>query len=332
MTIRNFQNQTLWTGDNLPIMMGINSETIDLIYLDPPFQSNSNYSAPIGSVSAGAGFQDTWDIDDIDWAGYDLVRRRKPMIFDMILASRKIYGDNMMCYLIYMTPRLMEMHRLLKPTGSIYLHCDNHASHYLKLIMDGLFGKENFLNEIIWFYEDSPGGRNSKWFPRKHDIIFSYAKTNGKHYFDTSKIRVPIKKASADRYKYPRTLGGKTYEGGDSAIKGKIPEDVWQIPVVKKHRTSQESVGYPTQKPVELLKRIISASSKVGDMILDPFCGSGTTCIAVEILNRGGSKREWVGIDTSVKTVEIIQYRMHAQLGVQSWKCEHRTDIPVRTE
>ena len=135
----NFRNRTLWTGDNLDVMRGLNSETVDLIYLDPPFNSNRDYAAPIGSDAAGAAFKDTWTLSDVDLAWHGEVAEASPALYAVIDVARQAHGKGMQSYLIMMAVRLLEMHRLLKPTGSIYLHCDPTASHYLKLLMDTVF-------------------------------------------------------------------------------------------------------------------------------------------------------------------------------------------------
>lgn len=200
-----------------------------------------------------------------------------------------------------MAQRLIEIHNVMKPTASVYLHCDWYAGHYLKLVLDAIYGKNNFRNEVVWFYNDSPGRPKSYW-PRKHDMIYYYPK--GKTWtFNGDSVRIPILEASIQRYEYTRTLGGKQYIGGDSANKGKIPEDVWPIPVVK--RNSEESLGYPTQKPLALLERIVRASSNPHDLILDPFCGCGTAIHAAENLNR-----QWIGIDISRVSAELMRERI----------------------
>ena len=140
MTKPNFKNRTLWTGDNLDIMRGLNSETVDLIYLDPPFNSNQDYAAPIGSEAAGAAFKDTWTLSDVDLAWHGEIAEANPALYRVIDAAREAHGKGMQSYLIMMAVRLLEMKRLLKPTGSVYLHCDPTASHYLKLLMDAVFG------------------------------------------------------------------------------------------------------------------------------------------------------------------------------------------------
>ena len=146
----NWANRTMFTGDNLDIMRGMNSESVDLIYLDPPFNSNRNYAAPIGSEAAGAAFKDTWTLDDVDLAWHGEVAEQHPALYAIIDAARESHGKGMQSYLIMMGVRLLEMRRLLKLTGSIYLHCDPTASHYLKLVMDAVFGVRNFRNEISW--------------------------------------------------------------------------------------------------------------------------------------------------------------------------------------
>ena len=149
MANANWKNQTIWTEDNLPIMRGMNSESVDLIYLDPPFNSNANYAAPIGSKAAGSEFKDTWTLQDVDIAWLDLIEAKYPALNKVIHAATNKSDKS---YLIYMAVRLLEMHRILKDTGSIYLHCDPTMSHYLKLVMDSIFGRKNFRNEIIWHY------------------------------------------------------------------------------------------------------------------------------------------------------------------------------------
>ncbi len=172
----NWSNQTIWTGDNLDIMRGMNSASVDLIYLDPPFNSNHNYAAPIGSKAAGAAFKDTWGLDDINLAWHGEIKHDYPGLYDLLTATRSIQGDSMMSYLIYMAIRLMEMRRLLKDTGSIYLHCDPTASHYLKILMDTVFGVGNFRNEIIWSYTGCLMFSSYR-FNAKHDSMLFYAKS-----------------------------------------------------------------------------------------------------------------------------------------------------------
>ncbi|MCG9133632.1 HNH endonuclease, partial [Candidatus Poribacteria bacterium] len=210
----------------------------------------------------------------------------------------------MMIYLMAMTIRLIEMHRILKPTGSIYLHCDPTASHYLKLVMDAIFEKENFRNEIVWCYRG--GGVPKNDFSRKHDIILRYSKTEDVT-FNIDDIRIPysvsVMESSESRYD-KSYRGNNVYSGYRPNKLGKHPEDWWTIqplmPSDKKERT-----GYPTQKPLKLLERIIKASSNEGDVVLDPFCGCATACVAAEKL-----RRQWVGIDISPSAEAITKLRL----------------------
>ena len=163
MAAPNWVNRTLWTGDNLDVMRGMNSESVDLIYLDPPFNSNRTYAAPVGSKAAGASFKDAWTLSDLDRAWMGLIADKHPAMYGVLQAARLSHGKGMQSYLCMMAVRLMEMQRLLKPSGSIYLHCDPTASHYLKLLMDTVFGRGNFRNEIVWGYHGR-GQRRSRTF------------------------------------------------------------------------------------------------------------------------------------------------------------------------
>jgi len=181
----NWAHQTIWTGDNLHVMRGMNSASVDLIYLDPPFNSNADYAAPIGSKAAGAEFKDTWGLSDINLAWHGQIKHDHPGLYDLLGAVRSINGDSMMSYLIYMAVRVMEMHRLLKPCGSLYLHCNQYAGHYLKLLLDAVFGPKNFVNEIVWNYGTPSGGRAGGRKPVKcHDYLLVYAHSYGNHVYN----------------------------------------------------------------------------------------------------------------------------------------------------
>ena len=173
----NFKNRTLWTGDNLDIMRGLNSESVDLIYLDPPFNSNRDYSAPIGSEAAGAAFKDTWTLNDVDLAWHGLIAEEHPGLYSIIDAAGVAHGRGMKSYLIMMAVRLLEMRRVLKPTGSIYLHCDPTASHYLKLTMDSVFGAGNFRSEVTWKRTNAKG-LAFKGYPNNADLLLYYSKAD----------------------------------------------------------------------------------------------------------------------------------------------------------
>ena len=166
----------LYTGDNLYIMNGMNSESVDLIYTDPPFNSKRTYAAPIGSKAAGASFKDMWTWDDVDKSYLEKLYNDYPFLTHFIYSIQGIHGKAMASYMSFMAQRIMQMHRILKDTGSFYLHCDPTASHYIKIICDKIFGKQNFLNEIIWSYRT--GGSSTKQFSKKHDVILFYSKRN----------------------------------------------------------------------------------------------------------------------------------------------------------
>ena len=167
------KNRTIFTRDNLEVMRGMADECTDLIYLDPPFNSNHNYAAPIGSQAAGAEFKDTWTLDEIDLAWHGEIAEAHPGLYKLLEATREIHGASMMAYLIYMAVRVIEMRRILKPAGSIYLHCDPTASHYLKLLMDEVFGKRNFRSHVTW-RRVNPTGRGSKRYANNVDHILYY--------------------------------------------------------------------------------------------------------------------------------------------------------------
>ncbi len=175
MIARNYSSGTIWTRDCIEVMRGMNSESVDLIYLDPPFNSKQDYAAPIGSQAAGAAFKDTWSLSDIDVEWINLIEQKQPAVQRVLLAAMT---DSDKSYLAYMAARLLEMPRLLKPTGSIYLHCDPTMSHYLKLLMDAVFGRRNFRNEIVWAYT-GPGSPRMRQFNRKHDTILWYVRGGG---------------------------------------------------------------------------------------------------------------------------------------------------------
>ena len=268
---KELESNRLYWGDNLHIMRLLPSDSIDLIYIDPPFFSGKNYNVVFGDQNEVMTFEDIWD-------------------------------GGLPTYVTWLNARLVEMKRLLKSSGSIYVHLDWHAGHYMKIELDKIFGYTNFRNEIIWFYPDSPG-RSNRDFPSKHDTIFRYVKNKDEWTFNDKDVRVPILEESKERYKTPRILGGREYVGGKSAEIGKIPEDVWRMPVVKQN--SEQALGYPTQKPESLLERIINSSSNEGDVVADFFMGGGTTPAVAQRL-----KRRWLASDISRIAVEITKGRI----------------------
>lgn len=316
----NWKSRTIWTGDNLDIMRGMNSETVDLIYLDPPFNSKHDYAAPIGSRAAGAAFKDTWTLRDVDIAWLDLVEAKHPRLHRIILAAMSKSDKS---YLIYMAVRILEIHRILKPTGSVYLHCDPTMSHHLKLVMDAIFGKKHFRNEVIWHYRKWSSGKYQ--FQRNHDVVLFYGKEGKERPFN--QLYMPRAESTEKRFGTGKIVSGHDEYGNriPSTTKGKSvgvrQDDVWPI-----KRVPPIKQIYPTQKPLALLERIIKASSNPDDVVLDPFCGCATTLVAADDL-----QREWVGIDISEKAAELVVRRVEERQGLFR-DITHRTDIPQRTD
>ncbi|MDR0613925.1 MAG: HNH endonuclease [Dysgonamonadaceae bacterium] len=314
---------TLYTNDNLFILNGLNSNWVDLIYLDPPFNSKRFYSAPIGSKAAGSSFKDMWTWQDVNEEYLNTLAENYPALTEFIAAAGVMHSKAMAAYLTCMAQRIVEMHRVLKDTGSLYLHCDPTASHYLKALLDELFGRKNFRNEIIWCYK-RPSAPKQRQLPRLHDVIFWYSKGDT-WTFNGDNIRVPYAQSSMDRAGYAANASKMT-DGGIVELKdgGKLPEDWWDIPMLKGN--SKESTGYPTQKPLALLHRIIKASSNEGDIVMDPFCGCATTCVAAQQLGR-----KWIGIDIEKQAVSILIERLSNDAGLFK-DFVHTSLIPQRTD
>ncbi len=359
---------TLFYGDNLPILREhIADESVDLVYLDPPFNSNRSYNVLFkeesgkASESQLAAFDDAWRWGETaESEFYDLTVHAPLAISKMIAALRELIGANqMMAYLVMMTTRLVELHRVLKPTGSLYLHCDPTASHYLKVILDTIFKAENFRNEIVWMRTLSKSLMTRK-LPSNHDILHVYQKSDDV-VWNGETIFIPYDLGDLDnktkgKYNH-RDFDGRLYQFSDltnpnpdrpnltyeflghrkvwrwtkdrmqaayeaglvvqpspGAIprykryldeqRGKPLGDVWiDIPPINSQ--AAERLGYPTQKPLALLERIIQASSNPGDIVFDPFCGCGTAIAAAEKLGR-----RWIGIDITHLAISLIKYRM----------------------
>ncbi|WP_424947511.1 DNA methyltransferase [Candidatus Spongiihabitans sp.] len=325
----NIKPNALFTADNLYVLNGMNSDCIDLIYLDPPFNSKRLYKAPMGSKSAGAAFYDMWTWQDVDAALMSRLTDEHPHLVDYITSIEKSHSKAMMAYIAYMAQRLFEMQRVLKPTGSIYLHCDPTASHYLKVIMDFIFGRINFRNEIIWCYSGPSGAKRN--FPAKHDIILRYAKSE-EWIFNANKARVPHKRQTVSTGATGMAGGKRSFEEirkyeALSIKQGKVVEDWWVDIGSGSHIPKQERTGYPTQKPLALLNRIIKASSNEGDVVLDPFCGCATTCVAAQHWHR-----KWIGIDLSPTTADLIRDRLANDVGELFNAFIHFTDLPNRKD
>ncbi|WP_226661173.1 DNA methyltransferase [Alteriqipengyuania lutimaris] len=354
---------TLFYGDNLHVLQAsVADESVDLIYLDPPFNSNASYNmlfkSPDGSDSDAQinAFDDTWSWGPSAEEAVEWVRDSgHHKTFDLLATMRAFLGDNdMMAYLAMMAARLIELHRVLKDTGSLYLHCDPTASHYLKLLLDGIFGPRLFVNEIIW-ERTAPKGHAHTRFPSSHDVILFYRKDEGAPWnpqyrsYDQSYIDshyASIEEGTGRRYQLDNLLNPnkdrpnltyeflgvtkvwrwtrermqKAYEEGRvvQSGPGKVPRfkryldeqkgmaltSVW-TDIHPINSQAQERLGYPTQKPLALLERIIAASSNEGDVVLDPFCGCGTALDAAENLGR-----KWIGIDVTHLAINLIEQRM----------------------
>ena len=328
----NWRNRTLFHGDNLEFLRAMNSESVDLIATDPPFNKGRDFHATPDSLSAGAKFQDRWSWEnDVHQSWIDQITDDHPKLMEAIESARHAHSEGMGAYMCFMAVRLLAMRRVLKSTGSIYLHCDPTASHYLKAVMDAIFGWKNFQNEIVWKYKY--GGRSKKRFGNKHDIILFYCKTKASPFYIDS-VRIPHEPESLElnfrhvdndgrRYRQGKWKSGKVYRY--YADEGRIPDDVWDD-VNSIHAASKERLGYPTQKPLALYERMIKASSNEKDVILDPFAGCATTLVAAERLNR-----KWVGIDLWEGAHDVIVNRLEREVGLFG-KVHYKTKPPKRTD
>ncbi|MBC6436558.1 MAG: HNH endonuclease [Rhodobacteraceae bacterium] len=323
----NWANRTLYHGDNLPILRAMNSESVDLIATDPPFNKGRDFHATPDSLAAGAKFQDRWSWEqDVHQSWIDQLTDDWPRLTGAIESVRTTHSDSMGAYICFMAVRLLEMHRILKDTGSIYLHCDPTASHYLKAVMDAIFGWKQFMNELIWCYP--PKGRAPRFgFHKKHDVIFYYRKTlEGKFNHQYTSLNdyqiAKFSKKDEDGRSYKEFKGRRTYL--DQSPGRPVPS--WWADIGQAAQSKKEFTGYPTQKPIVLLERIIKASSDESDMVLDPFCGCATTLVAAENL-----QRQWVGIDIWKGAHEMVRKRMADATGF--FGKVTFTDIPpVRTD
>ena len=370
-------------GDNLSIMKSMPKGCIDLIYLDPPFNSQKNYNLLYKNATGLPvpeqvdAFCDTWELD----AEKENILREMPFIMKKYSVDEWMIGfwsawakalkrknSKLLAYLVYMFIRLLEMRRILKSTGSIYLHCDPTASHHIKILMDGVFGSENFRNEIIWDYSGSSGTVSAKkQFPRKHDILLFYSNDYKKNFFQIQRRKEKrsiseLKKAYAGDYFYcddegyivwekikNRSPAKRFYrklvkqynrEPIDSdrifIMKNPIVKSVWSdIFALNPSERSKERLGYPTQKPIALLKRVISASCPDNGVIFDPFCGCGTTIFAVHELNSEDSapqRRKWIGCDIAVLSIKLIQEVIKRKYGLNDNEHYKTIGIPVTVE
>ena len=330
----NWRNRTLWTGDNLTVMRGMNSASVDLIYLDPPFNSNRNYAAPIGDTKSTAEFRDTWSLDDVKREWVEDIETDNTASWSAITVAGFTNGESAQAYLTYMAIRLIEMRRILKPTGSLYLHCDPRMSHYIKLLMDAILGAEQYRNEIIWYYRGA--GTPKRDFARRHDVIFRYSASGDDLFFDPDPARQPYAEARVARFSHyiGNVRDGRDYGEQTLNKKGKHPDDV--ITDIQPIAPSANARHYPTQKPLPLLERIIATSSREGEIVFDPFCGGGTTMVAAETLGR-----QWAGVDIEPTAptflVEILRQAADDAAYLKSVnlldiEIHHETRAPKRTD
>ena len=361
----NLKNRSIFRSDNIEVLENINNDCIDLIYLDPPFNKNKIFTAPIGSQAEGAEFSDIFREEDVkdDWV--QTIKEDNEKLHNFLNGIKSIDGRQSYnyCYLCYMAIRLIEMHRILKDTGSLYLHCDPTMSHSLKIVLDCIFGGDKFINELIWKKTNSPKSQ-SKAFGEQHDIIFLYAKDKNflfsKIYkkLDENAIKVYSHKDDKGKFQTVALIAGglQNYSGRKqfefkgltkpwlcslktlnnlwdkglihttrngiyrkkiylNEVKGSLVSDLFVDSEVKPLQgKSKEMTGFPTQKPLALLERIIKASSNEGDLVLDPFCGCATTCVAAEKLGR-----KWIGIDVSYKAYELVKTRLNDEIPSELW-------------
>ncbi len=310
----NFKNRTLYHGDNLDFLRGMNSETVHLIATDPPFNKNRDFHATPDSLAKGARFRDRWSWErDVHEEWIDSIKDDWPAVWSMIEAARAAYGDDMAAFLCWLGVRVMEMRRVLRQDGSLYLHIDHTAHAYVKGLLDAIFGHKNFRNEIVWCY--SGGGIPKKDFPRKHDTLLRYTKSS-EYTFHVE--RKPYKENTQE-------VGiHSTYSGPDNKIdldRG-TPITDWWIDIATVTGWNPERTGYPTQKPLALYERIIKASSNEGDFVLDPFCGCATTPVAAERLGR-----RWVGMDIWDGAKDIVLMRLEKE-GLARPDSEHGLMFP----
>jgi DNA modification methylase len=323
----------LYFGDNLDVLRRhVGDASVDLVYLDPPFQSGKDYSlifetraaTPDAARGHAEAFKDTWRWGRDAEASYAEVMSAGTGVAATVRALRTILGESdVMAYLCMMAPRLVELRRVLKPSGSLYLHCDPTASHYLKVLLDGIFGPSCFRNEIIWRYRRWPA--KARRFQRMHDVLLFYTASRERaHTFnalygyerlaDSTLKTFGMRKQRADfssGHRKPGVEDGETqgpplsdyWDLDDLAETGPPLSDAWEIGVIA--AIGRERTGYPTQKPETLLERIIRSSSHEGDLVLDPFCGCGTAIAVAERLNR-----RWMGIDITHLALNLVRERL----------------------
>lgn len=316
-------NRTLFISDNLPVLRGLDSESVDLIATDPPFNKGVKAFEGITKAGENVSYSDVWTWSDVQAEWTLGIQGNHPKLYAIIKAANEAAGDDMGAFLCWLGVRVLEMHRVLKPTGSLYLHIDHTALAYVKAMLDAIFGRDNFRNEIVWRIGWVSGYKTQKrgWI-RNHDTLLYYTKTRDAFIFNKEYIPYPEGYVRRD---------GKPGQG-----KGIPIEDTWNcqpadaLNSINIMSFSREKTGYPTQKPLALYERIIRASSNPGDMVLDPFAGCATTCVAAE---RQG--RQWIGIDINEEARDVIRRRLQREVSDNmAWNDFVRTPTvpPERTD
>lgn len=309
MAKANWKNRTLFHGDNLMFLRAMNSSSVDLMATDPPFNKGKDFHATPDSLASGARFQDRWswkrDVHD-EWC--DTIQDDHFTLWAAIMSAKHGHSEGMGAFCCFMAVRLLAMHRILKPSGSIYVHCDQTANSYIRMMMDTIFGPKCFRNEIVWTY--GLGGSSPRMYSKKHDTILFYTKSKDDkgYYFD--KPEVPATS---------RLMKGQ--------MKGQ-PDVFTDIPSL--NNMSLERTGHPAQKPVELYARLIKASCPDGGIVLDPFAGCATTCVAAERLGM-----QWVGMDLWKDGGDVIAKRMKNECGDDAFFANPitlTTEPPIRTD
>jgi site-specific DNA-methyltransferase (adenine-specific) len=324
----------LFYGDNLDVLrkkLRNQDETVDLCYIDPPFNSKRNYFQIYNNLGAedralAQAYTDTWMWDHLAVSGLEEILANEEGRFsaqtvELIKGLRAVLKEgSLLAYLISITLRVVEIHRVLKASGSFYLHCDPTSSHYLKLVLDSIFcsrGGGLFLNEIAWCYKS--GGASKRHFSRKHDVLLFYAKSKD-YIFNLQKEKSYNRGFKPYRFKNVEEFEDET---GWHTLVGM--KDYWNIDMVG--RTSAERLGYPTQKPEALLERIISASSAEGSVVLDAYCGCGTTVAVAQQMNR-----QWIGIDITYQSIAVILKRLEDKFGAEIHRSISLDGIPRDVE
>lgn len=360
----NISNRTIYCKDNLDVLRCIDSESVDMIYLDPPFNKNKSFTAPIGSSADGASFKDIFSREDYKDEWKDEFKLEYRELYNFLETMPFYANESDVAYIAYMAIRIIECQRILKDDGCLFYHCDDTMQHYIKIMLDIIFGRENFINEINWQRYQSKSLKK-KGFSRVTDAILYYQKTdhfvsnmlyetkdvykvkNAQVYteVETGRRFETVALEQSNNFKYrgeERVVNGKVYktdigwrwsqqtfderikenphliyETKNGKIRYKFYEDEWKgkpmtdvwVDIPTSKMLDKEKKGYPTQKPISLLERLILSSTKEGDFILDPFCGCATALVAAEKLNR-----EWVGIDISIKAFELVKERLKQEV------------------